>query len=211
LQVNWVLNVDSLLGSVRCWGMFWGVMLFVGLPWQYFASIHVAFLVMITLILFPQEVALAKDDLAKACRATFGHASTAHVVQGFEQYIKGLPRRGLTASESKRLAEYEAVCKMAWDASFSGSSGVARCIYNALSGVAGSKMLKQAEKDIVVSPAPFGSDATASRSSGGMASRGGGGFARGRGMGRVANRAKDCYGCGEKGHVRRDCPKSKPS
>jgi hypothetical protein len=134
------------------------------------------------------------------------------VVKSFEEYIQLLPRKNLSAAEAKRLSEYEAVCKMAWDGAFISSQGVARGIYNALTGVAGSKMLKQAERDIAAQPAPFNLEARASRAPGGPSSGSSGGSTRGRGgLGRVANRTKDCYGCGEKGHVRRDCPKNKPS
>jgi hypothetical protein len=90
--------------------------------------------------------------------------------------------------------------------------GVARGIYNALTGIAGSKMLKQAEKDIVASPPPsYNSDLHAPRTLGGSSSGVSGGSTRGRGHGRMANRTKDSYGCGEKGHVRWDCPKNKSS
>jgi hypothetical protein len=129
----------------------------------------------------------------------------------FEDYIKSLPRKGLTANEAKRLAEYEAVLKMAWDGSFVSSKGVARGIYNALTGIAGSKMLKQAEKDIVAPSVSFSHDVSASRSSGSSSGVGGGGSSRGRTFNRMANRTKDCYGCGKKGHVRRDCPEAKSS
>jgi uncharacterized membrane protein len=76
----------------------------------------------------------------------------------------------MTAGESKHLAEYEAVCRMAWDGSFVGSKGVARGIYNALTGIAGSKMLKQAEKDMVTPSAPPSHDASAAGPSGGTSS-----------------------------------------
>jgi hypothetical protein len=85
----------------------------------------------------------------QTCRACTGHKNSAVVVKAFLDYVTSLPRKNLTVMDSKRLSEYEAVLDMAWDASYVGSPGVARAIYNTLRSMAGSHMLKQAERDMV--------------------------------------------------------------
>lgn len=151
--------------------------------------------------------------LIQTCRACTGYSNSAVMVKAFTDYIASLPRKNMTVIDLKRLTEYEAFRDMAWDASYVGSSGVARAIYNALLGVVGSRMLKQAERDmVVVQP-----EATASpwSGNGGQRQRGSGGKWGGSGRGRsglelrTVNSVKACYGCGDKGHVRRDCPKNK--
>jgi hypothetical protein len=142
----------------------------------------------------------------QTCRASTGHKNSAVVVRAFADYIGSLPRRNLTPIESKRLAEYEAVRDMAWDASYIGSSGVLR-------GVAGLRMLKQAEKDMVAPQAETAAPWNAGPSQRQRGSRPSGGSSGSQGrparQGRVPNNSKTCYGCGDKGHVRRDCPKNK--
>jgi hypothetical protein len=151
----------------------------------------------------------------QTCRACTGHQNSAVVVRAFADYVTSLPKKNLSAFDSKRLTEYEAVRDMAWDASYVGSPGVARAIYNALRGVAGSRMLKQAERDMVASQpevaAPPWSGSGSQRQRGSAGSRGSSGRGRSGPGGelRVVNSIKACYGCGEKGHVRRDCPKNK--
>jgi hypothetical protein len=153
--------------------------------------------------------------LMQTSRACTGHQNSAVVVKAFSDYVTSLPKKNLSAIDSRRLTEYEAVRDMAWVASYVGSSGVARAIYNALRGVAGSRMLKLAEHDMVASQSeaaasPWnGNESQWQRGSAG--SRGGSGWGRSGPGGelRVVNSIKACYGCGEKGHVRRDCPKNK--
>lgn len=149
----------------------------------------------------------------QTCRASSGFKNSAVVTAMFNDYVASLPRKNLTAANSKRLSEYEAVRDMAWDASYVGSTGVARAINNALRGVAGSRMLKQAERDMVAPQPEVAS--TSWSSDGGQRQRGsapsrGGSSSQGRGgRPRVVNAVKACYGCGENGHVRQDCPKNK--
>jgi hypothetical protein len=154
--------------------------------------------------------------LMQTCRASTGHKNSSVVARAFSDYIAALPGKNITAADSKRLLEYEAVRDMAWDAAYVGAPGVARAIYNALRGVAGSRMLKQAERDMVA----LQPEAAASPWSGGGGQRqrgSGGGSSNSSGQNRSDNRprtvnsVKACYGCGDKGHVRRDCPKNKPS
>lgn len=149
----------------------------------------------------------------KTCRASTGHKNSAVVVRAFADYIVSLPRKNMSPIESKRLAEYEAVRDMAWDASYIGSSGVARAVYNVLRGVAGSRMLKQAEKDMVAPPAeapnPWNAGSGQRQRGSGSSISNSGSQGRPVRQGRVSNQSKTCYGCGDKGHVRRDCPKNK--
>jgi hypothetical protein len=138
------------------------------------------------------------------------------VARAFSDYIAALPDKNITAADSKRFLEYEAVRDTAWDAAYVAAPGVARPIYNALRGVAGSRMLTQAERDMMaLQPEAAG---TPWSSGGGRRQRGsGGGSSNSSSQNQSDNRPKTvnsvkaCYGCGDKGHIRRDCPKNKHS